>query len=320
MGSTRSFTSAPAWCVSLALLLTVAAPLSAQASGSIYDDDMTVTPVGPARGLFVDDEWRSPRFGAIPGIFARAGLDVVSIPTGVIGWSGTDWALFGAVVGQAVVLSVPFGGESLDVRIQSTIDEALGGPNRPRVWVAHNEPLIWGAIIGIPTSLMIYGAANGADRHLEAGALMFEAFLVGQVFSTTLKFLTGREGPNEGSGLGKYRGPAGFFESFPSGTPSGHATSMWALYAVLTTAFPDPALSLALGVGLGALTTMIVADDYHYVSEVIVGAAMGYAIGRWVVHRRSARFSSAPVASLIPDAITPTLTGDTRGLSLAWRF
>ncbi|PZR07291.1 MAG: hypothetical protein DI536_27960 [Archangium gephyra] len=41
----------------------------------------------------------------------------------------------------------------------------------------------------------------------------------------------------------------------------------------------------------GVLASFLMFDDAHFASEVIVGSAMGYLIGRWVVEHRSSRYA-----------------------------
>jgi hypothetical protein len=46
-----------------------------------------------------------------------------------------------------------------------------------------------------------------------------------------------------------------------------------------------------LHLGAGFLVSALVLDDYHFLSDVLWGGAMGYAVGTWVIRNRSSRYS-----------------------------
>jgi membrane-associated phospholipid phosphatase len=248
------------------------------------------------RGLFTHDEHRyGQRWNLPAGLVLRTLMDLVAIPTGVVAWDGKDWGLFGAVVAVTVGLSLPFN-PSADVYLQRGLQEALGGADHFRIWTKYGDMFIWATIYGAFAASALYGLINDAPSYVEVPALALEAFLVVQVFHWGIKMLAGRDGPDrdvppgELTSEGKYHGPPGFHEPYGSGTPSGHAASMYALFSVVMHYVDTPAAWIGLNlVGILACIT-IVADNYHFASEVILGAVMGFCVGRWVTEHRSSRY------------------------------
>lgn len=275
-------------------------------------------------GFLLGDRYRAPHFGWIPGLLLRTGMDVIAIPASSIHWSGADWAVVGGVVGTTAALSVPLPGGSIDVRFQNSLHSVLG-PDHPRIWTPYGDLMIWTAVWGGAAGMLFYGLEANNPELAEGATLAVEAMSVAEVYHLFLKFSTGREGPLQGEGLGEYGGPMEALSRFPSGTPSGHASAIGAAVGVLTTYFNDPLLSVLSVTGGIILCTALVADDYHYLSDVIVGAAMGYAVGTWVVHHRSSHFRDdgrGGWTRVIKDSLTiaPTVTRGGAGLGLSAQF
>lgn len=248
----------------------------------------------PARGVLLGDALRYPRFGRLTGIFVRTAIDMFAIPANMPTWSREDWLWFGSIGATAVAMSIPLHGRSLDVRVQDRVEATLGGPNHPLFWTPSHDFLIWTGIWGLTSGILVYGLAEDSPQYVETAAMMVEAFLVTQLGQFFIKFATGRQGPKDGQGLGEYGGPKYFFKYFPSGTPSGHVGTMVAMFSALTTYWNSPALTVGFGVFAFMFATTIVSDGYHFTSDVLLGAAIGYAVGRWVVHHRASIFVDDP--------------------------
>jgi membrane-associated phospholipid phosphatase len=248
------------------------------------------------RGLFTHDEHRFGQRWNLPvGVVLRTLMDLVAIPSGVVAWDVKDWTLFAGVIAVTVGLSLPFN-PSADVAIQRGLQEALGGADHFRVWTTYGDMFIWATIYGAFAATALYGLIEDAPAYVEAPFLALEAFLVVQVFHWGIKMLAGRDGPErnvvpgELTSDGTYHGPAGFVSPYGSGTPSGHAASMYALFSVVMHYVDTPLAWIGLNlVGVLACIT-IIADNYHFASEVILGAVMGFCVGRWVTEHRSSRY------------------------------
>jgi membrane-associated phospholipid phosphatase len=277
-------------------------------------------------GFLVGDRFRYPRFGLIPGLLARTAMDLIAIPAGLPQWDWKDWLAAGVAVGSTVALSLPLG-PSLDVRLQQAIRGVVfpGVSDRTRalIWTPAGDVLIWVSIWSATAGTLLAGVLGDNPAYTETAALMVEAFAVTQIYNNLIKLLTGREGPKDGDGQGRYFGPSGFVRLFPSGTPSGHVATMMAMASVVMHYWNSPAVWISLSAFAALFCATIVVDNYHFVSEVVLGAALGFAVGRWVVHHRSSRFrnseSGLPFRLPMPSALSPMLLPNGGlGLAASW--
>ena len=272
-------------------------------------------------GLFTGDEWRFRRDNLVGGFFARIAADLVSMPTGAPWWGGGEWALFGTTVGSTLALSV--GRPSLDVRFQYFVEyELLGGPGHFTVWNRTGDLIIWPTAGAAVLTLLIVGLITGDAFSIETALLMGEAFAVAQLYHNMIKLLSGRAGPGMPELAGEYFGPAAGYKFWPAGTPSGHMASMYALLSVLMYSVDSPALYVGLNLFALAFGAALVGDDYHWQSDVTLGAALGFCVGRWVVQHRSTHYvygkDSPP---LIDVSVMPLiLPGSGAGFGLVGAF
>lgn len=266
----------------LALILTLVS-FSAMA-----DEQPRVLPFS-AHGLFTGDEWRYRSDNKVGGLFARIAADLVAMPSGAPWWSAGDWALFGTTVGSTVALSV--GRPSLDVRFHYLVQyELLGGPGHFTVWNRVGDLIIWPTAGAAVLTLLVVGLITGDEFATQTALLMAEAFAVAQLYHNLIKLLTGRAGPQTPELEGDYFGPARGWKLWPAGTPSGHMASMYSLLAVLMYSVDHPALYVGLNLFALVFGAALIGDNYHWLSDVTLGAAIGFCVGRWVVQHRSTHF------------------------------
>jgi membrane-associated phospholipid phosphatase len=272
------------------------------------------TPGGRVQpGLFLGDEFR---YGnkALP---LRVLADLVAIPAGMARWEAPDWATFSLVTLATGALMLPLD-HPLDARIQHSIHEALG-PDRFKIWTPLGDVLVHTALWGTMAGILAWGLLKDDAKSVQLVSLTIEAFAVTQAFHLTFKLLLGREGPRDGQGLGRVFGPAESLKLFPAGTPSGHVSSLYAMMGVATAYLDNLPLTLALHAFGLLFAATIVTDDYHFLSDVIWGGAMGYAIGQWVVHHRASR-NGASAKSGPLFMVMPMLSPQGTGLAAGFRF
>jgi membrane-associated phospholipid phosphatase len=91
------------------------------------------------------------------------------------------------------------------------------------------------------------------------------------------------------------KGNTGLYDSFPSG----HAITAFSLATILAMQYRDtvwvPVLSYTVATGVG-LSRVILSK--HWLSDVLVGSALGYVVGRLVVRNHRQRYQLAPAAGL----------------------
>jgi len=164
-----------------------------------------------------------------------------------------------------------------------------------------------GAISG---AFYLFGRKQGDDRARETGLLGAEALVDSVIVESALKGITQRARPMAGVERSE------FFDGGNS-FPSGHSTQAWAVATVIANEYKDRrAVQIA---AYGAATAVSVArftGQKHYLSDVVAGSALGYAIGRYVytTHHRT------PAVSQIMIFPQFNRASHAYGLSLTWRF
>lgn len=245
---------------------------------------LVVSSVCRAEGFLDGPEHRYPR-QMLP---LRTAADLLAIPAGIPDWSKGDWAVFTLTTSAVVSLMIdtPWG-EAADLRFQRWMRLQLRDTPRPLIWTHAGDAAIWSGI-WVPTlGAFLYGYGRNLPRLMESVSLTIEAFSVAELYHLFFKALLGREGPAQDGG--RVLGPAGFLRLFPAGTPSGHAAALYAMLGSLSTYWKDPRFTAGLHLFGALFAASLIVDDYHYVSDVLWGAVMGWFIGRWVVDHRAAR-------------------------------
>lgn len=111
-----------------------------------------------------------------------------------------------------------------------------------------------------------------------AGEAMVDSLAVNQV----MKVASRRERPTVDNAKGK------FFQSgvnFDSSFASNHSVIAWSTAAVIASEYNGPLTKLtAYGLATGVSLTRVIGRD-HFPSDVLVGSAVGWMIGRYVNHR-----------------------------------
>jgi hypothetical protein len=273
-------------CGRLPPLLLLALVGCATARGALAPDGSVSTEAAPLElpGPFRGEQFRYERMDAP----VRVLHDIVAIPAGVTGWTGSDWAQLGlwtAGIG-ALMIPAPRSADSLlDGWFRRELDPIL-----PTVWTDPMQATLW-------SSLAVAGlggwwwADHSGRSHLAQGlSLMGESLAVAQAYHVGLKLLIGREGPRPDGAEPQTYGPGVGFRLYPSGAPSGHATTLYSLMSAGFAWFEPPGWVQVTGhVALFSLLTFHAIDHRHYASDLLWGGAMGWYVGQWVVKHRGSR-------------------------------
>lgn len=167
----------------------------------------------------------------------------------------------------------------------------------------------------------LFGRSRNDDRAKETGLLSAEALVDALIVESALKGITQRPRP-----LARVE-RSEFFDGGDS-FPSGHSTQAWAVATIIAKEYHDRrAVQFA---AYGAATAVSVArftGRKHYISDVVAGSALGYAIGSYVYrthHRKSpeAGDEDDPHSISWQPMITPQFSraAHAYGLSLTWNF
>ena len=122
-------------------------------------------------------------------------------------------------------------------------------------------------------ALFLGALSGGTVRFQDAAFTSMQAVMYSNLLTNGVKLMVGRARPSDGYG-GKHVSPFSGRRSFPSG----HATTALAWVTPWVMYYPHPITYVLAGLSLGT-AFMRVADDYHWFSDVLAGAAIGFGTG-----------------------------------------
>lgn len=167
-------------------------------------------------------------------------------------------------------------------------------------WVSDVSPKItklglgeWN--LGIAGSFYLGGLAFKDKKAKETARLIAMTFIHTSVVVQIGKHLASRQRPSWDNGNDHWDGPAGFFKRYEGGQmshydafPSGHTISIFGTATVISEMYKRTVWVPILSYTLASLTGISrITEDTHWLSDVFVGAVLGYAIGKYVVKKRN---------------------------------
>jgi len=181
-------------------------------------------------------------------------------------------------------------------------------------------------VAAVTGAFYLIGRAKHNTRARETGVLGAEALIDSAILSTAVKEITQRTRPTGG------RGRSDFFDGGTS-FPSGHSIEAWSLATVIAHEYHD---RLAVQIAAYGIASAVSVSRFtgrnHYLSDVLVGSALGYGIGRYVFHAHHRRNPTSVGGSDDEDldlsrskrlpAIEPLYNRRAHdyGVALAWSF
>ena len=202
------------------------------------------------------------------------------------------------------------------------------GDNLQRLRISKNISQL-GAVYttaGIAAGFYLVGRTRHDTRARETGVLATEALIDSGIIVTALKSVSQRQRPPVDHSSGE------FFDGGNS-FPSGHAISAWSLATVIAQEYGHH--RPLVQIGAYGLATAVSLSRYtgrnHFLSDVLVGSAMGYGIGRYVYHKHhdpalgalnEEHKSNELMSSKLFPRIAPLYYPRARvyGATLAWSF
>jgi membrane-associated phospholipid phosphatase len=141
-----------------------------------------------------------------------------------------------------------------------------------------------GGFIVAPAIIYGLGHIHHDDHATETGILAGEAMVDSLVVDEALKAISMRERPEVDGAKGKFfQSGVGLGSSFPST----HSIIAWSSAAVIASEYNGPLTQLtAYGLATGVSLTRVLARQ-HFPSDVLVGSAVGWLIGRYVYRKHS---------------------------------
>ena len=142
------------------------------------------------------------------------------------------------------------------------------------------------ALAGTGAGLFLLGRHD--DQKHETGILSGEAAIDAFVDTEVFKYAAGRDRPYMGDGQGR------FFQG-GSSFPSEHSSVSWAIASVIAHEYPGPLTQISAYGVAGGVSAARFAGQKHFMSDVVIGGALGWYTGRQVFRTHS-RYSDADIA------------------------
>jgi membrane-associated phospholipid phosphatase len=145
-----------------------------------------------------------------------------------------------------------------------------------------------GAMAGLGAGIFLWGHLTNNDQERETGLLSGEAGIDAYLDTEVFKYVFARERPFTGSGKGHF---------FQSGTsfPSEHASISWAIASVIAHEYPGPLTEALVYGAAGGVSAARLIGHQHFTTDVLVGSALGWYMGRQVFRSHS-HYSDAEIA------------------------
>ena len=181
------------------------------------------------------------------------------------------------------------------------------------------------ATAGVAGVLYFTGRVTHNNHLRETGLLSAEALIDSGILVTALKTASQRQRPPEDNSSGE------FFDG-GSAFPSGHASSAWSVATVITQEYGHhrPLVQVAAYATASLVSLSRYTGRNHFLSDVVVGSAIGYGVGRYVYHKRhdptldarNAEQDNGLVRSKLFPRIAPLYypRAHVYGAKLAWNF
>ena len=207
-----------------------------------------------------------------------SGLTVLGQP---LHYDWKDWTVFGGIA-TATTLAFVY-----DDEIFNYIDKTF--TNSQSNTISQYSDIYGEELFIVPSIALTYGiGAIAKDTRLKNMSLAtLQSFIFAEVASAGIKVLTCRERPDANSqqptaNSQSWLGPFATFES--TSFVSGHSTRAFALATTVAGFYPEKKWIGIVSYSLATMTSVgRVISKEHWTSDVIVGAALGYFIGRGVV-------------------------------------
>lgn len=208
----------------------------------------------------------------------HSGLTVLGQP---LHYDWKDWTVFGGIA-TATTLAFVY-----DDEIFNYIDKTF--TNSQSNTISQYSDIYGEELFIVPSIALTYGiGAIAKDTRLKNMSLAtLQSFIFAEVASAGIKVLTCRERPDTNSqqptaNSQSWLGPFATFES--TSFVSGHSTRAFALATTVAGFYPEKKWIGIVSYSLATMTSLgRVISKEHWTSDVIVGAALGYFIGRGVV-------------------------------------
>lgn len=224
--------------------------------------------------------------------------DEAEIWTAPLRFSLKDWVL---VAGMSVFTGYLIANdESIYDRFKAYQDK--------NKWVDDMSPVVTllgdgNVSLGVSAFFYLSGLVIKDKKAKDTGKLVLMSLIHSGIVVQLLKHLAGRQRPQAENGVDKWAGPSGFFKRYKDNSdmfydafPSGHTITAWSTATVIAHQYNKSVIIPIISYGLATLSGLSrVTEDTHWLSDVFVGAVLGFAIGKFIYKKRSQKFMVMPL-------------------------
>ncbi len=206
-------------------------------------------------------------------------------------WNKYQWI---AVSGIVVVAGVLY---TQDANIQKVVQK-----NQTPLWNSVSKyglERLGSGLYSLPALGVLYGvgAIIKNDKARYTALKGAEAYLLGFIADNIMKQLTNRHRPYQSDPANPdiWNGPLSL--TINSSFPSGHSTNIFAVATVIATAYSQTIWVPIVCYTLAGLTAASrVYQNDHWFSDVFVGSALGFAIGRTIMNNHIKKLKVLPIS------------------------
>lgn len=224
--------------------------------------------------------------------------DFFSFYTEPIRFTSTEWLYAAGLTGGVLLMM------SVDQKVTNSV-------GRNTIKTLNNDfwdiPTRYGFVsYATVFSLTTYftGLFTGWEKIRTTGRLLIETLFISGSAVIIIRYIAGRVRPYYNQGSWKFLGfqNDNEFQSFPSG----HTSVAFALSTILAERINNFWARLGF-YGMATLTaTARVINNQHFLSDVFVGALLGFGAGMYVINKENERINGESTGSLI---LSPTFNG-----------
>jgi membrane-associated phospholipid phosphatase len=205
-------------------------------------------------------------------------------------WKGKDWLKVGALVGTSALLALA--------------DQPLRNATQGTQRYYYSVPIVggrvygeWYSIGGVAGVFGLYGLIARDTAAKKISIELLQAGLYSEAVTELLKMAVGRARPYKNEGAGGFHPFTGLHTDYNS-FPSGHSTSAFALSTIMSRHAHSVILKILAYVPAGFTLVSRIYQDKHWISDELIGAAIGYFAGNWVVDLHETKRHRINVAPL----------------------
>ncbi|HTB06679.1 MAG TPA: phosphatase PAP2 family protein [Bacteroidia bacterium] len=196
-------------------------------------------------------------------------------------WRESDWLRVGVVAATTIAI-MPF-------------DQSIANSTQGNQHYYNSAAVIGGRdygewyTIGVVTAAFAsYGILAKDTAAKKIAIELFQAGAYSELFTEVIKIIVGRARPYENLGPYTYH-PFTVLDVGFNSSPSGHATSAFALSTVMSRHAHSTFLKILAYVPAGFTLFSRIYQNFHWASDEFFGGMVGFATGNWVVNLHEGR-------------------------------